>query len=703
MFLVVVLSVKYNYSMKRSIFELTINKPKLIITIFTFFVVVCIILQFFVGVNFKMADYLPSEAPSTHALEVMEQEFPTAVTNARVMLNDVGIAEALAVKEQLKQTEHVSDVMWLDDVVDIKTPLQTLDSSLVDSYYKDRTALISLSIESSFEMETTQKIRSLIGENNAVSGDAVSTATMQELSSSESLKAIAFLLPIIIIILLFTTRSYWEPVLFLLTIGVAVLLNMGTNIIFGEVSFITFSISPILQMAVSLDYAIFLLHAFEANREQGLEPKPAMLAAIKRSIPVIFASALTTLLGFLALVFMRFTIGADLGINLAKGIAFSLLSVLFFLPALTLASTKLLDKTRHKNLLPKWKGFPKFLYRLRVPTLILVLAIVIPCFIGQSKNSFSYGTGALDRSTRAGQDEQAIVDTFGESTPLVLLVPRGEIVKERDLSAELAAVPRVTGVMSFAYTVGTTIPDGFIDDTILSQFYSDNYARIVVQAATPSEGDDAFAVVEQARALAAKYYGDDALSLGAATSLYDMKQTVSADQTLVNLLAIIAIGVVILLIFKSLSMPLVLLFTIESAIWINLSIPYFQGSIMSYVGFLVISTVQLGATVDYAILFSDHYMQNRKQLSKKEALLKTLGETTSSILISGGILSLAGFMIGIVSTNPLVSELGLLLGRGTLLSVAMVLFVLPALLNVLDPIIRKTTLHSHFLKKEGTK
>jgi len=683
-------------SLSRSI----IRHRRLVITIFIAAALICAILQSGVSVNHNVVDYLPEDAESTLALGVMEEEFDTAVPNARVLIPAVSITEALDYKRALSEIDGVSDLMWLDDIIDIREPLEMQDKSLVGEYYKDGSALISLAVNAEDDVRIINDIRALIGEDGAISGNAVVSATSKEMSSGETARAMLFLVPLIILILIITTTSWVEPLLFMAAIGVSIIINMGTNLFLGEVSFITYSVSPILQMAVSLDYAIFLLRSFEKYRNVTDDVEEAMSLAMKRSLPAVMASALTTLFGFLALVFMRFEIGSDLGINLAKGIVFSLISVMVFLPALTVCCFKFIDRTKHKRFIPTFKGSGKVITKVRIPALILVLLLVVPSYMAQSRTSFIYGIGDLEASSRAGQDEARINDIFGQSVPTVLLVPRGDIAKESKLATELSEIADVSSVVSYASSVGTEIPPEYLNESIVSQFYSENYSRIVVYGDTNQEGDAAFALVKAVRDTAQRYYGSDALSFGASANLYDVKDVVTSDSLLVNLLAILAIGLVLLFTFKSLSLPLILLITIESSIWINLSIPYFAGSVLCYIGYLVISTVQLGATVDYAILFTDHYLINRKELPPKAAVIRTAGETMASILTSALILSMAGFILSFISSNEIVSQMGNLLGRGAILSTVMVLFFLPAATTLLDGFVRRTTLRADFLKKE---
>jgi predicted RND superfamily exporter protein len=683
-----------------------IGHRKAVILVFCILTVLCAILQFGVSVNYSMTDYLPSAAQSTKALSILETEFKDGVPNTRVMLRDVTVMEALDVKAQLKALDGVSDVLWLDDVVDLKKPLETADPDIVESYYKNNNALISLTVRKSDEVAVTNAIYAVIGDGNALSGSAVNMAVAQTLTGSETRTAMFILVPVIILILLLTTRSWLEPVLYLAAIGISVLINMGTNVLFGQISFISNAISPILQLAVSLDYAIFLLHSFEDFRKQTADPEEAMKLAIKRSFSSIAASAATTFFGFLALVFMKFQIGSDLGIVLVKGIVLSFLSVMVFLPALTLACLKLIDKTKHKKLLPPFKTASKVLTKLKIPALLIVALLIIPSYLAQKNNVFSYGTSSLATSSRSGIDTEAIDDEFGRQTVIVLLVPRGDPAREALLGDSLEALDHITGVVSYASMVGVEIPDAFLDTSVSDRFYSDNYSRIIVYTDTADEGDTAFGVVEQVQDLARSYYpdaptGEPAVySTGQSVTLYDMKNVVVADNTVVNLIAIATILLVLLVTFRSASLPLILIITIETAIWINLSAPYFIGSQLVYIGYLVINTVQLGATVDYAILLTNHYIDNRRLQPKKEAALTTLGEVFTPILTSGSILSLAGFALFISSTNQIVSEMGLLLGRGTLLSMAMALCFLPAALTLFDGLIQKTTVNARFMRSD---
>ncbi len=675
---------------------------KLVIAIFLVATVISSVLILGVSVNYDLTDYLPEDSESTIALDLMYEEFGSGVPNTRVMVRNLTLTGAVEMKEKIAQAPGVTGVMWLDDTQDMSTPIELMDSATVEQYWHDGTALYQVTIEEGRESEAVAALYEMLGSDVAISGNSANTASMQNLVVSEVVGAASILIPIIIIILLLTTTSWISPALFLLTIGVAVLINMGTNVVFGEISFVTQSVSPILQLAVSLDYAIFLLNSFGRHRQEVDSSETAMRLAIKESFSSIAASAATTLFGFMALMFMRFGIGSDLGLNLMKGIVLSYVSVMVFLPALALASVKLLDKTSHRPIIHTGKRLGRALVKVRIPALILVLIAVIPCYLAQTRADFLYGNGTPDTRTDYGRDTVAINEEFGESNALVLLVPRGDPGAEAKMAEELAGIDHVTSVLSYAGTVGA-VPEGFLDESIVSQFYSDGYARIIMYTDTSEEGDEAFAVVEQVRATADKYYSESWLC-GQSANLYDMRDVVTADSTLVNWIAIGFIFLTLLVTFKSATLPFILLFVIEAAIWINLSVPYFADQPLVYIGYLVINTVQLGATIDYAILMTNGYTANRRTMGKREAVVATLNTNFESVLTSGVILTAAGLCLGFVSSLQVVAELGILLARGTVLSMAMVVLALPALLMLFDPLTARLTWKAGFIdtaKKEA--
>jgi predicted RND superfamily exporter protein len=670
-----------------------VNHRRLIIVAFIVLTLVCAPLILLVKINYNMIDYLPEAAPSTTAIDLMAEQFDEPIPNAEVLINDVSLVEAQEWKQRLAAIEGVRSVMWLDDVIDLKQPIELADQATVEGFYRDGKAHYQLIMAQAAVPAVTE----LIGPDNALAGEAPSMVAMQEAAVSEVTGAFVILVPAIIVILALCTTSWLEPLLLLLTIGISIVINMGTNIVYGNgISFITNSVAPILQLAVSLDYAIIFLHSFSEQRELYPDVKVAMRHAIKISLVTVTSSASATFFGFLSLVFMAFLIGADLGINLAKGIAFSFICVMFFLPALTLCLYKLMDKLQHRPLLPSFKNVHKVLLKIAVPIAVIVIVALVPSYLGQERTAFLYGSESAGSGTRAALDAQAIEDDFGSTTIVAVLVPKGDIAREKLLGDALASLDHVTSVMSYAQTVGAQIPPDILDSSITGQFYSDDYARLILYTDTATEGDEAFATVAAIQTTIADYYPDDAYALGRSPTLYDMMEVVQADNTRVNLIAIVTILLVLLITFRSLILPFLLLITIEPAIWINLSIPYFTDVPINYIGYLVLNTVQLAATVDYAILLSATYMRFRRSMPRTRAIREALASSFKPILMSACVLSLAGFTLFITSSNAIVCDIGLLLGRGTLISFVLVVSFLPALLWLFDPLVKRLSFRPRF-------
>ncbi len=667
-----------------------VNHQKLIISIFMILFVICAISKQFVSVNYDMNDYLPPDSASTVALDVMENEYEGGIPNARVMISDVSIPEALKYKQKLENVNGVSSVTWLDDVASVTVPLSTLDSDAVETYYKDNNALFSITIEEDKRIDAVNEIRQIIGEDNAMSGSAVTTAlattsTVNEITTI-ALIAVAFVL----IVLILTTTSFAEPFLVLAGLGVAIVINSGSNLIFGEISFVTNSAGNILQLAVSLDYSVFLLHRFSECREKTEDTKDAMVDALTMSTSSILSSGLTTVIGFLALCLMQFQIGPNLGLALAKGVAISLITVFIFMPALILGTYKFIDKTKHKSFMPSFKGFGRFVSHIMVPMAIIFAIVIVPSYLASNANSFYYGASHIFGSdTKLGSDTNKIEDIFGKQDTYVLMVPKSNTATQKELSDALHDIREVKSILSYVDTVGETIPEQYLDSNTLSKLNSENYTRMVLTVDAEYEGDKTFSLVETIRNTAEEYYPGSWYLAGEGVSTYDLMSTVTADMVKVNLVAIAAVFLVLLMSEKSLILPIILVLSIETAVWINLSIPYFTDKTIFYIAYLIISSIQLGATVDYAILFTDRYKEMRQSYKKKKAIVETISAVSVSILTSASVLTVVGFLLGIFSSHGLLSQLGYFLGKGTLCSLAIVLFILPGLLYLFDKFIIK--------------
>lgn len=675
-----------------------VKHKKTVLTIFILFTIFCLFSSNFVSVNYNLMDYLPNEAKSTISLNIMNEEYDTAIENLRIVVKDVEIYEALEYKEKISNIDGVKEINWLDDSVSINVPLETISSDTVETWYKDKNALFSVVVDEEKQEQVIENIREIIGEENLMSGESYNTVVAESSTSKEIASIMKFIIPLIFIILLITTDSLFEPVLFLVTIGIAILQNIGTNALLGEISFVTNAAASILQLAVSMDYSIFLLHRFSEERQKCNSVEEAIKLAMNNSYSSILSSGLTTVIGFAALILMKFKIGPDMGIVMAKAIALSLFNVLVLLPVLAVYSYKLIDKTKHKKLVPSFKKFGKLVNKLKPIAIVVFVILILPCNLASKKIGFTYGASEIfkDKTTGIGYEKEEIERLFGKSNNIVLMVPKGDFAKEKQLTEELKQLSEVKSIISYVNSVGSEIPMEYVPGNKLSQLISKNYSRIIISIDRPVQGDATFKTVEALRETVSKYYQDTYQMCGESVNTYDMKQTVIADNVTVNVVAIISIAVILLFNFKSIGLPFLLVFVIELSIWVNLSFPYFADENLNYISYLIISSIQLGATVDYAILYTDRYLENRKNMGKKSSVLQTTEETTLSILTSGGILAISGMFLGKLSTNQVISELGILVGRGAIISVILVLFTLPALLTIFDKLIQKTILKLKF-------
>lgn len=686
--------------LKEKFFRGVVNHKRLVIILFIAAVILFSLCKQFVSVNYDMNDYLPEETASNVSLDIMTKEFGTGIPNARVMIQNVTIPQAFEIKEELLNIDGVSDVTWLDDAADTKVPIETIDKEIVENYYKDNTALFSITIDEDKRIMAVNAIRDLIGSNNAMTGSSVNTATATQSTTKEINRITAFAIPFTLLVLILTTTSWFEPIIFLGSIGIAIALNAGSNILFGEISFVTNAAGNILQLAVSLDYSVFLLHRFREIREEGYEPKEAMILALCKSSSSILSSGLTTVIGFLALVIMKFQVGPDMGYALAKGIAFSLITVFVLTPALTLYCYKLIDKTMHKSLLPKFDKFGGFIGRITIPMAVLFLIIVVPSYLGSVNNSYYYGSSNIfDHKTKLGQDTAKIESVFDKSNLFVLMVPKGDFATEEELSDALKEIPQVKSVLSYVDNVGAEIPNEYLDNDTLSKLISDNYSRMIITVKTDYEGEEAFRVVEEIRETANRFYPDTYYLAGETVSTYDLMDTITSDNVLVNFIAIGSVFIILILFMKSISLPFLLVLAIETAVWFNFSLSYYVGSPLFYIGYLIISSVQLGATVDYAILLTDRYKEFRERYQKLEAIHKTVSAVVVSILTSGTVMTVMGFLLGKMTSHGVLRQLGMLLGKGTLCSLGIVLIILPGILYFFDSLIQKTTKNVSFVNK----
>lgn len=675
--------------MKRFYQKIT-HHPKTVILIFIVAAVFSLICKQFINVDYDMNHYLPEDSASTTAINVMEDQFDGGIPNARVMLSNVTTAQALEFKDKLKSIDGVTDVTWLDDSEDMSVPIETMDQSVVENYYKDGDALFTVTMSEDKRIDATNAIKAMLGDDDAITGSAVTMAVATTNTVTEISRIVIFAVAFVLLVLVLTTSSWVEPFTILLGLGVAIAINAGTNLIFGTISFVTNAAGSILQLGVSLDYSVFLLHRFNEMRraDPQKDVRDVMTDALLKSEGSILASGLTTVIGFLALCLMRFRIGPDLGLALAKGIAISLITAFTFMPALMIVTSRLADKYRHKKFVPSFNKFGRFVCKIMFPMVIVFAIVTVPAYLASNSNSYYYGASHIfGTQTRLGQDTEKIENIFGKKDTYVLMVPKGDLAKETELSNALHQIPEVSDIISYVDNAGASVPYEYVDSDTLSKLESNDYSRMVLTVNADYEGAETFSLVKTIRSTADQYYPGTWYLAGEGVSTYDLMDTVTNDMVSVNLIAIGAVALVLILTMKNISLPIILVLSIESAIWLNVATPYFAGYTVFYIAYLIISSIQLGATVDYAILFTDRYREFRETYDKKEAVRQTVSATAVSIMTSASVLTVVGFLMGMISTHGLISQLGYFLGRGTLYSLAVVLFVLPGLLYIFDRIV----------------
>lgn len=672
-----------------------LQHKKIIIVVFLLLGLVAAFYSAKVKINYDIIQYLPADLNSTQAVDLLADEFHDNIPNLNIAVPNLDLAAALALKEKIAAYPGVASITWLDDMYDLTQPLEIIPAEGRQAFFSEGEARYIVNLQVEDYSKAMQDLQELLGSEVSMSGQAVQFAQANLAAGEEICRIMLFAIPLALLILIFATRSYVEPLIFLLTVLIAVLFNMGTNIFLGEISFISQAVAAVLQMAVSMDYAIFMLNRFNQFRAEGDDVDTAMQKSMVKSFSSITASAATTFFGFLSLIFMRFELGPDLGIVLAKGIVFSLLSTFFFLPVLASLSYKLIDKTSHRSFLPSTRalrGFGRGVGKIAPLVLILVALLALPLYRAQTRINFLYGMSQAGAEQQNLQT-QHIKDKFGDKQMLVLLVPRGEAAQEVTLTRALSDLPYIDSVTSYATSVGYELPPEIVPADQLTQLESANYSRIVVETSLASEGPKSFAAAQDLRDLVDRHYPEgETYWAGEVFSLLDMRDLVQIDNLLVNRLTIFFVGLILFFTFRSFSLPLILVFTIEFAIWCNLSTIYFGGRPLNYIGYLVISTIQLGATVDYGILMAEHYLDYRKKLAPRWAAQEAVTRSLPAILPPALILSLVGYILSLVSSLPVVADIGLVLGRGALFSLAAVILLLPSLLRLADPLIRYTSL-----------
>ncbi len=677
------------------IIHLIVNKGKHFERIFFLVTVICAICFPFVGVNYDLSKYLPAFAPTKQALDVMQDEFGYPGT-ARIMVKGISLQEAKTIRQKISQVEGVDLVVGADLATDVYMGDAFLTNDLTDEFYKDGNAVMEIIFENGDEDKTTHRALNEIYEiagkdRSCFAGRAVTSKEREAAITREIMMAIAMALVIILVILALTTTSWLEPFLFIFVMIVAIIMNMGSNLMFGSISFFTFSTAAILQLAVSMDYSIFLLHTFNAFKKTGMEKHIAMEAALREACSSILASGATTIVGFIVIAFMRFTIGKDVGFVLTKGILCSLATVLLLMPALILRYDDKITKTAHRPFIPVFDKFAGAMYRIRYLVLAFSLFVAVPCYFGQSMNQFFFGDNALGAGpgTRVYEDTKEIDALFGKSNLTIAIVPNGSVVQERELTEALEDLDYINYALSMAGTLPVGIPESFLPEDVRTQLRTDNYARIMISMATEQESEYAFACSNHLDEVVKEYYPDGAYVIGMTPTTMDIRDILTDDYNKVSILSLAGVALVVMITFRSILLPVLVIIPIEVAIYLNMTLPYVLGESMVYIGYIIVSCLQLGATIDYSILMTNNYIGFRKTMNQKESQINAISKSALSILTSGGILTVVGYLLYFTSTIQAISQVGRLVGRGALLSMVLVLSLLPTLLVIFDKQIMK--------------
>ena len=679
------------------LFRGILRHRRVVIDVFVALTVICACLIPQVKIDANMSDYLPPTAKSSQDLDAMKRIYGNDIANARVYVTGISLPDAKALDKSLKGEKGVISVTWLGDEVDVDQPLETQDADTIADWYDGKGYLFQAVLKSGVKQGQIDRIRALAkavpgARTVAIDGSAADDAANMATINTDMGKIMTIAVIVVLVVVALNTTSYLHPIVMLLTIGVAIVLNMGTNVFRGTISSITQLVASVLQLAVSMDYSIVLLTNFGRAQQETDDQFEAMVSAMTKSFPVILSSAAVTFFGFLSLGAMQFLIGADMGIALAKGIVCSFFSITLLMPCILYNMRGLVAKTMHK---PFFRGFhrmAKVCHAGAVPALVIAAVLAVPALLASQSVSFTYGSAAnMSPTSQVKIDGDVIDKAFGKSQTWAIMVPAEHWGDENALVDDLQKLPTTKSVLSYSTIASSAMPHQLADKSQIKQLFSGGYSRIVLTSRIPDESKQAFDLVKKVRSLCRARYGSTYRLVGNAVSYADIKSVTSVDSTTVKLASILAIGAVLLVMFKSLSIPVILILAIEVSIWMNEAVPYLMGQTINFVAFLVIDAVQLGAAVDYAIIFTEEYLARRRRMPKAEASIQSIEKTAQPIMTSSSILILACLGIYLSVSSPMIQQVGMLIARGALISVILIFFVLPLLFTLLDGFVRVTS------------
>lgn len=679
------------------LFRGILRHRRVVVGVFVVLAVICTCLIPQVKIDANMSDYLPPTAKSSQDLDAMKRVYGNDITNARVYVTGISLPDAKALDKSLKGEKDVISVTWLGDEVDVDQPLETQDADTIADWYDGKGYLFQAVLKSGVKQGQIDHIRALAkavpgARTVAIDGSAADDAANMATINTDMGKIMTIAVIVVLVVVALNTTSYLHPIVMLLTIGVAIVLNMGTNVFRGTISSITQLVASVLQLAVSMDYSIVLLTNFGRAQQETDDQFEAMVSAMTKSFPVILSSAAVTFFGFLSLGAMQFLIGADMGIALAKGIVCSFFSITLLMPCILYDMRGLVAKTMHKPFFRSFRRMAKVCHAGAVPALVIAAVLAVPALLASQSVSFTYGSAAnMSPTSQVKIDGDVIDKAFGESQTWAIMVPAEHWGDENALVDDLQKLPTTKSVLSYSTIASSALPRQLADKSQIKQLFSGGYSRIVLTSRIPDESRQAFDLVKKVRSLCRARYGSRYRLVGNAVSYADIKAVTSVDSTTVKLASILAIGAVLLVMFKSLSIPVILILAIEVSIWMNEAVPYLMGQTINFVAFLVIDAVQLGAAVDYAIIFTEEYLARRRRMPKADASIQSIEKTAQPIMTSSSILILACLGIYLSVSSPMIQQVGMLIARGALISVILIFFVLPLLFTLLDGLVRVTS------------
>lgn len=646
-------------------------------------------------IEYDLLTYLPDSLNSVQGLDILNREFGFSSTG-NIVVRDCPEWKVQELKQRIEQVDGVSSVFWLSDITDYTIPKE-YQRDTVDQFYRGNATILQVAFSAGSSSPKTRdavrEIKSLLSENQDIIGTMVITLEIQEVSESERTPMLIVAVALVIAVLLLTLPSVITPFLFIITLGLSILYNQGlAYFIGGRMSYVTSSVVAALQLGVTMDYCIFLLHRFEEETTHGLSLEEAMTKALGRTIAAILSSSLTTIAGFIALGLMKVEIGADLGFTMARGVLISVLTTIFILPSLLIVCAPLIKKLRHRPLIPAFSRLGRMVSRFNVPIFVLLVLIAIPAWYGQNNLAVSYD---MEQSFPQSLPAMKALNRFREEYGLAdsaNLVTKGlEPWETLELEQKVRNIPGIQATSSIYSLVGSGIPDQFVPSAVSKRYYSNGYYNLNITLTEKSNSPISEAAYEEIRKSILKPDKEMYLT-GQSIIDYDLRQLCKKDLTFIDWISIIAVGLIIAFTFRSLTIPVLLVFIIQVAIWINKSIAFYSGNNMYYFSVIALGTIQLGATVDYAILMTTRFQEERLNYPPRVAIARAANECAGSIFTSALTLCAATIGIGLMNSLTLVKELAILLARGSIISMLAVSILLPAALLLLDPIFSVTSL-----------